>query len=184
MVNHTQGLKVGGPVRMNGVDIGNIHGIHIAGETAQVEIKFTVQREVAAHIREDATIHIRALGLLGDKFLEIVPGSADKPPLAPGSVIVGKSELDMADLAATASTTIEKVNAALEQIQQALKAVTQGQGTTGKLVNDPELFDRSKQVLQKVDRAAEKGLALLEKVERGEGTVGKLVTAKLAENDL
>ncbi len=178
LVPHTQGLKIGGPVRMNGVDIGNIHGIAISAESAQVEIKFTVQREAAVHIRQDAAIHIRALGLLGDKFLEIVPGSMDKPPLAPNSAIVGRTETDVTDLAATASVTIEKVNAALEQIQLALKAVVQGQGTTGKLVNDPELFDRSKEVLGKMDRASDKGLALLEKVEKGEGTVGKLMTDK------
>ncbi|MBX3234883.1 MAG: MCE family protein [Nitrospiraceae bacterium] len=178
LVPHTQGLKIGGPVRMNGVDIGNIHGIAISGETAQVEIKFTVQQAAAIHIRQDAAIHIRALGLLGDKFLEIAPGSPNQPPLPPNSVIVGQPETDMTDLAATASVTIEKVNAALEQIQLALKAITQGQGTTGKLVNDPELFDRSKEVLGKIDRASDKGLALLEKVEKGEGTVGKLMTDK------
>jgi phospholipid/cholesterol/gamma-HCH transport system substrate-binding protein len=178
MVDNTQGLKIGGPVRMNGVDIGNIRGIRIAGQTAQVELKFTVQRDVAVHIKQDASIRIRALGLLGDKFLEIVPGSADQPALAPDSVIIGKNELDVTDLASTASATIEKVNAALDEMQQALKAITQGQGTTGKLVNDPELFDRSKQVLEKIDRASDKGLALLDKVENGDGTVGKLMTDK------
>jgi phospholipid/cholesterol/gamma-HCH transport system substrate-binding protein len=178
MVDHTQGLKIGGPVRMNGVDIGNIHGIRISGQTAQVEIKFTVQREAAAHIKQDASIRIRALGLLGDKFLEIVPGSVDQPPLQPNSIIVGKNEPDVTDLASTASSTIDKVNAALEEIQAALKAITQGQGTTGKLVTDPELFDRSKQILEKMDRASDKGLALLDSVEKGEGTVGKLMTDK------
>jgi phospholipid/cholesterol/gamma-HCH transport system substrate-binding protein len=82
------------------------------------------------------------------------------------------------DLASTASSTIDKVNAALEEIQAALKAITQGQGTTGKLVTDPELFDRSKQILEKMDRASDKGLALLDRVEKGEGTVGKLMTDK------
>jgi phospholipid/cholesterol/gamma-HCH transport system substrate-binding protein len=175
VVDHTQGLKIGGPVRMNGVDIGNIHDIAIAADSALVDIRFTVKTSVAAHIREDASIQIKALGLLGDKFLEIVPGSPAKPPLSPGSVITGRSGADITDLAAGASMTIDRVNRALEQIQQALTAVTQGRGTTGKLVNDPELFDRSKQVLEKLDRASEKGLALLEKIEQGQGTVGKLI---------
>ena len=30
LVDHTQGLKVGGPVRMNGVDVGNVRSIGIA----------------------------------------------------------------------------------------------------------------------------------------------------------
>lgn len=178
VVDHTQGLKVGGPVRMNGVDIGNIHDIDIAPDTALVEITFTVKKEVAPLIREDASINIKALGLLGDKFLEIVPGHPDKPLLPPGSTIKGRSGSDITDLASGASITIDKVNAALEQIQRALTAITQGQGTTGKLVNDPELFDRSKQILQKLNEASVKGLALLDKVEKGDGTVGKLLSDK------
>jgi phospholipid/cholesterol/gamma-HCH transport system substrate-binding protein len=175
LVDHTQGLKIGGPVRMNGVDIGNIHDITIAGDSARVDIKFAVKADVARHIREDAAINIKALGLLGDKFLEIIPGSPGRPPLSPGSVITGRSGPGVTDLTTGAAMTIDRVNKTLEQIQEALLAVTQGQGTTGKLVNDPEVFDRSKQVLEKLDRASEKGLALLEKIEQGQGTVGKLI---------
>lgn len=178
MVSHTQGLKVGGPVRMNGVDIGNVHRITIAGETPHVEITFTVKSDVAPHIREDASISIRALGLLGDKFLEVSPGTISKPSLHPGSVLMGKAEMDIGGLAGGASSLIEKVNTALEEVQQTLAAITKGQGTTGKLVNDPELYNRSREVLEKLNQASEKSLALLDKVERGEGTVGKLVTDK------
>lgn len=178
MVPHTQGLKVGGPVRMNGVDIGNVHKITIVGETPRVEITFTVKSDVAPHIREDATINIRALGLLGDKFLEVSPGTLTKPSMKPGSVLMGSAELDIGSLASGASTTIDKVNTALEEVQQALVAITKGQGTTGKLVNDPELYNRSKEVLEKLNQASEKSLSLLDKVERGEGTVGKLVSDK------
>lgn len=176
MVDHTQGLKVGSPVRMNGVDVGNIHRIAIADQTPDVEVTFTVKQEVAPHIRTDASIHIRALGLLGDKFLEIQPGSASKPALPPNSIIVGKAGADITDLATGATETMEKVNAALDQIQQALAAITQGEGTTGKLVRDPELYDRSAQIVERLDRASEKSLYLLSKVERGDGTVGKLLT--------
>lgn len=177
-VNHTQGLKIGGPVRMNGVDVGNIHDIAIASDSALVDIRFAVKSSVAPHIREDASIHIRPLGLLGDKFLDVIPGTQTKPALPAGSVIRGSTELDITDLTAGASQTIERVNATLEQIQHALLAVTQGQGTTGKLVTDPELFDRSKQVVDRLNAASQKGLALLERVESGEGTVGKLFADK------
>ena len=176
LVDHTQGLKIGGPVRMNGVDIGNIHDIAIAGDSAQVDIKFAVKSDVARHIREDAAINIKALGLLGDKFLEIVPGSLGRPQLSPGSVITGRSGPDVTDLTTGAALTIDRVNKTLERIQEALIAVTHGQGTTGKLINDPEIFDRSKEVLEKLDRASEKGVALLDKIEHGQGTVGKLIT--------
>jgi phospholipid/cholesterol/gamma-HCH transport system substrate-binding protein len=175
VVDHTQGLKIGSPVRMNGVDIGNVHKIAIGAEAARVEITFTVQSHVAPHIRQDAAISIRALGLLGDKYLEILPGTASLPPLPVGSTLVGTAESDLSHFATNASSTIERVNAALEQLQSALTAITKGPGTTGKLVNDPELYNRSRAAVDKLEQVSDKGLAILGKVERGEGTVGKLV---------
>src|SRR2546430_3211149 len=85
VVPHTQSLKVGAPVRMNGVDVGNVRQISIGQDTPKVEITFSVNRDVAAHIRNDATVSIRPMGLLGDKFLEILPGTPSRPPLAVGS---------------------------------------------------------------------------------------------------
>lgn len=175
VVDHTQGLKIGSPVRMNGVDIGNVHAIAIAQRTPQVEITFTVRIHVAAHIRQDASIRIRALGLLGDKYLEVLPGTAMLPPLPVGSTLVGSAESDISHLATNATSTIDRVNEALGQIQAALAAITKGQGTTGKLINDPELYDRSRAAIDKLGQVSDKSLAILGKVERGEGTVGKLV---------
>lgn len=175
VVEHTQGLKIGSPVRMNGVDIGNVHAIAIAEHTPQVEIIFTVQTHVAPHIRQDASISIRALGLLGDKYLEVLPGTATLPSLPVGSTLVGSAESDISHLAMNATSTIDKVNAALEQLQAALAAITKGQGTTGKLVSDPELYNRSRAVVDKLEQVSERSLSILNKVERGEGTVGKLV---------
>lgn len=160
---------------MNGVDIGNVHTIAIAQRTPQVEITFTVQAHVAPHIKQDASISIRALGLLGDKYLEILPGTMTLPPLPVGSTLVGSAESDISHLALNATSTIDKVNAVIEQLQIALTAITKGQGTTGKLITDPDLYNRSRAVVDKLEQVSDKSLSILGKVERGEGTVGKLV---------
>ena len=178
VVSHTQGLKVGGPVRMNGVDIGNVHRIVIAGDSPRVEITFTVKTNVAPHIREDASVVIRPMGLLGDKFVEILPGTPSKPPLAPGGVLVGQAEADIAGIASGATTTIENVNAAIRDIQRLLLAISQGEGTAGKLLTDPALYDRSAKVLEKLEAASDKSIGILDKVNRGEGTIGQLVSDK------
>ncbi len=178
IVDHTQGLKVGGPVRMNGVDIGNVHRIAIAGDSPRVEITFTVKTNVAPHIREDASVIIRPMGLLGDKFVEILPGTPSKPPLASGGVLVGQAEADIGGIASTATATIENVNAAIRELQRLLLTISQGQGTAGKLLTDPALYDRSAKVLEKIETASEKSIALLDKVDRGEGTIGRLMTDK------
>jgi len=175
-VPHTQGLKVGGPVRMNGVDVGNVREIAIARDQPKVEITFTVQKGVAAHIREDASVRIRPMGLLGDKFLEILPGTPSKPPLSPGSLLVGTAETDLTGIASGATATIDRLDLALQDLQQIMAALTAGKGTASKLLSDPSLYNQSQRVLQNLEVASEKSIAVLDKIQRGEGTVGRLVS--------
>jgi phospholipid/cholesterol/gamma-HCH transport system substrate-binding protein len=176
LVDHTQGLKVGSPVRMNGVDVGNVHRIAIAAERPQVEISFTVDTIAAPHIREDGAVVIRPMGLLGDKFLEVLPGSPAKPPRPPGSLLSGKAEADLMALASDASVTFNEVNAAVRELHRILAGINEGQGTASKLLTDPTLYDRSQRLLEKLETASDKGVSLLSKVEKGEGTIGQLVS--------
>jgi phospholipid/cholesterol/gamma-HCH transport system substrate-binding protein len=176
VVPHTQGLKVGGPVQMNGVNIGNVRDIAIAETSPNVEITFTVETSAARHIRTDASANIRPMGLLGDKFLEIIPGTPSNPLLPPGSILAGQAEADFTGLASGATATMEQLNQTIGDIQRLLVTISQGQGTAGRLIADPGLYDRSQRVLENLEGASQKSLALLEKVERGEGTIGRLVS--------
>jgi phospholipid/cholesterol/gamma-HCH transport system substrate-binding protein len=173
-VDHSQGLKIGGPVRMNGVDVGHIHGIHLAAGRASVEIVFTISADAAAHLREDASVAIQPMGMLGDKFLEILPGTSSQP-LPPQATLSGKADGDFGVLASNAGRTIEQVNATLQEIQRVLTALSRGEGTAGRLLNDPALYDRSARVMEKLERATDSGLALLEQAQRGQGTLGQLL---------
>ena len=44
-LDDSQGLKVGAPVRMNGVDVGNVKRIAIEGGQGKVAVHFTVNRD-------------------------------------------------------------------------------------------------------------------------------------------
>jgi phospholipid/cholesterol/gamma-HCH transport system substrate-binding protein len=191
LVDHTQGLKVGGPVRLNGVDVGNVRNIGIAKDSNAPEIVFSIQRSVLGHLHEDATVIIRPLGLLGDKFLDLSPGSTSKPPLQADHIIPGRGEADFTGLASGAEHTLERLNSAIADLDRILAKVSEGQGTAGKLISDGELYERSQRVMEKLETLSDKSIGLLGKVEQGEGTLGQLVSnedlyrrANRALNDL
>ncbi len=67
------GLKTGAQVEIAGVPIGRVRSIVLDDYRARVTM--TIQNSVK--IQEDAIARIKTKGLLGEKFVEIVPGGSD-----------------------------------------------------------------------------------------------------------
>ena len=174
-LDNSQGLKVGAPVRMSGVDVGNVKRITINGERGKVELDFTVTREVRPLLRQDASVVVRPMGLLGDKYLEVLPGSPRQPVLPVGSVLSGQGDTDLSTFAGSAGATLTTVNQALADIQALLTRLREGKGTVGKLVASDDLYNQSTQLIEKISAISDQSTRLLTKIERGEGTLGKLV---------
>ncbi|MEA3369495.1 MAG: MlaD family protein [Candidatus Ratteibacteria bacterium] len=87
--NYTGGLDKGAPVRVAGVEVGRVDKIILVNKkTTKVQLKVWVKEEV--QIYQDAEVFINTMGLLGEKYIEITPGTAEAPLLKAGEVIVGK----------------------------------------------------------------------------------------------
>ncbi|UJA21032.1 MCE family protein [Thermoleophilia bacterium SCSIO 60948] len=78
-------LRSSAPVRIAGVNVGEVTDIELEGETS--EVTFTVDDE-GLPLHEDATVEIRPrLFLEGNFFLELTPGSPTAPDLPDGGKI-------------------------------------------------------------------------------------------------
>ena len=175
-LDDSQGIKVGAPVRMNGVDIGNVKQVAIEPGKGLVAVHFTINNEMRPLLHSDAAVLIRPMGLLGDKYLDLLPGSPNQPPLPDGTALSGRGETDIADVAGSATSTLQNVDQTLRELQGILRNIKAGKGTAGKLVTDPALYDHTTQLIRKLDALSEKTNQLLTRIERGDGTLGKLLT--------
>lgn len=83
LVKDSTGLPLGAAVRVAGVDVGRMKERTL--EQGQARLRLEIAGEMK--IRQDARITIRSIGYLGDRYLDLFPGSGTAPLLAEGSVI-------------------------------------------------------------------------------------------------
>ena len=78
LFSNSGGLKKGSSVMIAGVEVGRIKSISLDDYQARVVMKLTE----GIKIQEDAIASIKTRGLIGEKFVEITPGGAEKtvPP--------------------------------------------------------------------------------------------------------
>src|SRR5512139_2891108 len=78
------GLKVRAPVRSAGVTIGRVASITLDPKTYQGVVKLEVDKSV--QLPQDSSARILTAGLLGDQYIRLEPGGAEKN-LAAGDTI-------------------------------------------------------------------------------------------------
>lgn len=80
------GLNPGDDVRYGGLPVGTVTKIELStADPTRLVVFFRVRRETP--VRVDTRASITQVGLLGEPYLHLEPGSRDAPPLAPGGIV-------------------------------------------------------------------------------------------------
>jgi phospholipid/cholesterol/gamma-HCH transport system substrate-binding protein len=92
-------LQEGAPVKVSGIKVGKVSDVtffggkpdpKLDGKRVQVRLTVWIEDRVRDSVRSDAEFFINTAGVLGEQYLEIVPGKNwDKPPIAENAIIHG-----------------------------------------------------------------------------------------------
>lgn len=133
--NFINGVKIGAPVRFAGVDVGEVKEIkfyYVAEEAkTKVDIICSVQKEVKIPL--DSTVWVNTLGLLGEKYIEIIPGEDYSNVLASNQKMAGIDPLAMHDVMRLAQGIAENINESIVKIKNK-------EGTLGKLLYEDTIY--------------------------------------------
>lgn len=97
MYNYAGGLEEGSPVRVMGIKVGKVKKILFKpeyrtpkGEQVKLEVQIQIEKKAWSSVRGDSRYFINLAGVIGEKFLEISPGSLESPELSPGDIVRGE----------------------------------------------------------------------------------------------
>jgi len=145
--NFVGGLKETAPVRLAGVKVGQVEKIRFIQEPT-TKVETTISLKEAIRLRENAQFSITTVGLLGEKYIEITPGSLDATIVKPGATLIGKDAVDI-------SKVFSSAGGAMQDLGNIISSVREGEGTVGKLVADEELYDNLNAMIKNLRELSE-----------------------------
>jgi len=96
--NFAGGIEVGSPVRVMGIKVGKVRAIDFSpnfkmpetGQEVKLLITVSIDKKAWPTVRKDSQYFINLAGVIGEKFLEITPGSSGAEELKPGQYVRGE----------------------------------------------------------------------------------------------
>lgn len=172
------GLQNGGIVRVAGMSGGEITNIDLPPSPEQkFKVRFRILKDFLPILRTDSIATIETDGLVGNKLVEISPGTAKAPQLSEGGTLQSKEPFEFADLVKQASEVVENVRKTVDESEDQLQEVLNTAKTVAKkteqLVTD--VTPDAKRIVASSRKVVDHVETIAARLQAGDGTVGKLL---------
>jgi len=173
-VDNAAGLRVGAPVRLEGVDIGNVVRIRVVSDPkrvlAPVEIFMKITTKYQDTMNKSCQVLLTTAGVLGEVFVDVDCREAKGGPLNTGDELPTKDVPQLQDVVRASQGTLQNVDTLVKRMDSIISYVQSGKGSIGKVIYDPSLFDRANDMLTQLQKA-------VGQINAANGTLGKLLNS-------
>jgi phospholipid/cholesterol/gamma-HCH transport system substrate-binding protein len=170
--DNASGIREGAPVRLSGVDIGNVKSILVVPDKEKqqtpVEIIMKVSTRYKFNLRRDSLTSLDTAGVLGETYLDIDSSQAVGPEVQDGDTLSTRIHPDFNEVVRSSQSTLENMDALLKRADRILAFAESGKGSLGKLIYDPTLYDRFSTTIAEFQ-------GIVSQIARGEGSLGALI---------
>jgi phospholipid/cholesterol/gamma-HCH transport system substrate-binding protein len=165
------GLKPGAPVRVGGVEVGTVDKVEFAGKDAggMVEVTMKLDRRVQDRVTTESQATLGAMGLLGEKAVDITAAPRGAP-IQDGGYVSAAAQDPFKGLMADASDSTA-------HLRRILARMDAGEGLIGKALRDDELYQRMIDVSVRLQ-------TMMDKLESQKGPLGRLMNDEVMANSL
>ncbi len=203
--NQVAGLRSGADVQFQGVSVGVVESVALPTTTGgKIEVRMAIQGSAQTLINDSTQAQIKTEGLLGQMIVVLAnPALAvPPPPITEGSYIRGVDPFDLFEITDKALASVQRFEQSARSFEHIMIDIRNGEGTLGKLIYDPALYNGMLQTAEETQRlmtnlgndaealvalageATEGVESILNKLDQGDGTLARLLNDPAVYNSL
>ena len=165
------GVQSGAPVELDGLTVGNVQSAaitpHPQDRAHNMTLVLQIYKKYQDQIRTDSAASLVTQGLLGDRYVSISRGITGT--MLPDNGVLQTQETNgMNEVIARSGDLMKTMNDLAGELKVTVQNINQGNGSIGKLMKDPSLYNHLNDAITKVDDMASQ-------IQQGQGSIGKLV---------
>ena len=172
--DNAEGLRIGAPVRLNGVDIGNVAKILIVPDKDKqitpVEVVMKVSTKYIFNLHRDSVTSLDTAGVLGETYLDIDSSQAVGALAQDGDTLPTHVHPHFNEVVRSSQSTLQNMDALLKRADRILAFAESGKGSLGKLIYDPRLYDQLSQTVSEFNK-------IVDQIAKGQGSLGQLINS-------
>lgn len=180
-LGNANGLQKGSTVLVAGQVAGTVSRVDFLppdqDTTRNLKLTLSVDRNLQPQVRRDSRAAVKTLGLLGDKVIDINPGTPRYAELRNGDTLAVAPSLDYDAVLSQAAGAVGDVVALTKDLRQLTNGLVQGKGTMGALLTDRTLYDQLTSTLSRTN-------GLLVKMQDPNGSFGRMLDDPKLYNNL
>lgn len=161
MFNFGDGIKPASPVRIAGVDAGEVKKTSLVHEDGKTKVLVRAWIRSGIKIPVGSEAFVNNLGILGEKYLEIIPNDEAAEYVKKNDIIIGKDSIPMYKMGEFARETLSRFARLLDSLEN--------------IVKDEEVAVAFKKFIGNLEQASFELDGILKDVRSSKGTIGKLL---------
>lgn len=179
------GVEKGSPIKQAGVPVGEVKKIRsLRTDEGQSHVEIEGVIDLGVVIEEDSELRVATMGLLGEKYIEIYPGTPGSKTVAPGQTLTGRQLTGMDDLFDSGQKLIQKMEYMVEDVRDLVGDQEFKTAAKGTFVNGEQAMKNLNEATANLRDSSESMKIVLGRLRDGEGTIGRLLKDDKLADDL
>ena len=178
---NVNGLTRGDNIRFSGIQVGTVKSIKLINDTT-IEVIMLIDHQMMPYIHKNAVASIGTEGLMGNKIVNILPGTQTGQSIEEGDLLSTKKIISTDEMLQTLDKTNSNIAEISENLKTAVLRLDSSKALWG-ILNDASLAINMKASLDNIREASAHANVMVTElhgivtdVKNGKGLVGSLLT--------